>query len=214
MRKVVFPFTFLAVAAIAALSLTGPAAAGPLPQMGLSGIEPNTLVSQSGGALSIYGSGFTTTTVARLVGLGLLNTTYINSEALKAVVPPGVPPGTYDLEVSENGTSATLPAALSIVSATPTPGPTPYPTAEPTTVPGRPILTIRNYSVEPARVVVGREFVVTVEIYNNGSRAGENTMVTFPGGTFLPVGDTGHLLWQLHITTPPSSPSACAPPAA
>jgi len=66
-------------------------------------------------------------------------------------------------------------------------------------VPGRPILTIRNYSVEPNRVVVGREFVVTVEIYNTGSRAGENTMVTFPGGTFLPVGETGHLLWQLHI---------------
>jgi hypothetical protein len=47
--------------------------------------------------------------------------------------------------------------------------------------------------------VAGREFVVTIEIYNNGSRAGENTMVTFPGGTFVPVGDTGHLLWQLHI---------------
>jgi hypothetical protein len=46
---------------------------------------------------------------------------------------------------------------------------------------------------------VGQEFVVNLEIYNTGSRAGENTMVTFPGGTFIPVGETGHLLWQLHI---------------
>ncbi|MFX0046436.1 MAG: COG1361 S-layer family protein, partial [Candidatus Hermodarchaeota archaeon] len=67
------------------------------------------------------------------------------------------------------------------------------------TVPGRPILTIRNFSVEPSRVVVGSEFVVTIEVYNTGSRAGENTLVTFPGGTFVPVGQTGHQLWQLHI---------------
>jgi len=73
----------------------------------------------------------------------------------------------------------------------------PTPTSPPP--PGRPILAIRNYSVEPSRVAVGREFIVTIEIYNTGSRAGENTMVTFPGGTFLPVGETGHLLWQLHI---------------
>ena len=179
--------------------LVGIAAAGPLPQLALAGIEPDTLVSQTGGTLSIYGSGFTAATVARLVGFGLLDTTTVNSTALQAVVPPGVPAGVYDLEVSEDTISATLSAALTVVNATPTPGPTAVPTPKPTSVPGRPVLTIRNYSVEPSRVAVGQEFVVTVEVYNNGSRAGENTLVTFPGGTFLPVGETGHLLWQLHI---------------
>jgi len=48
-------------------------------------------------------------------------------------------------------------------------------------------------------VAAGREFTVRLEIYNTGSRAGENTLVSFPGGTFLPVGDSGHLLGQLHI---------------
>ena len=200
MRKIVLPVAVVMIAALAAaLLLVTIAAAGPLPQLALTGVEPDTLVSESGGTLSIYGSGFTTTTVARLVGFGLLDTTYVNGTALMAAVPAGVPAGVYDLQVSEDSISATLPSALTIVAATPTPGPTPFPTSAPTPVPGQPILTIRNYHVEPSRVVVGREFVVTIEVYNTGSRAGENTMVTFPGGTFIPVGETGHLLWQLHI---------------
>jgi len=200
MRKGLLFFATALIAALAAtLLLAILALAGPLPQLALTGVEPDTLVSQAGGALSIYGSGFTTATVARLVGYGLLETTYVNSSALWAIVPPGVPVGTYDLELSEAGLSATLPAALTIVAATPTPGPTQAPTPKPTPVPGRPILTVRNFSVEPGRVVAGSEFVVTIEVYNTGSRAGENTLVTFPGGTFIPVDQTGHQLWQLHI---------------
>ncbi len=200
MPKTALLITAALIAALAAgLLLAAVAAARPLPQLALTDVEPDTLTSQNGGTLSIYGSGFTTATIARLVGYGLLDTAYVNSMALRAVVPPGVPPGTYDLQVSQDTTSAVLPSALTIAAATPTPGPTPLPTPKPTPVPGRPNLTILNYSTEPSRVVVGREFVVTVQIYNNGSRAGENTMVTFPGGTFIPVGETGHRLWQLHI---------------
>ena len=64
---------------------------------------------------------------------------------------------------------------------------------------GRPILTLRSYTVIPSPVQAGQEFTVEIEIYNNGSRAGENTIAIFSGGDFLPVGDAGHLLWQLHI---------------
>lgn len=202
MRKTVLLVVTLVAALLAALLLVTIADAGPLSQSPtLDRIEPDTLVSEKGGTLSINGSGFTTTAVVRLVGYGLLDTTRLNNKALEAAVPPGVPPGAYDVQVQvgETGISATLSSALTIVSATPTPGPTPVPTREPTPVPGQPNLTILNYSLEPSRVVAGREFIATVEIYNNGSRAGENTMITFPGGTFTPVGDTGHLLWQLHI---------------
>jgi hypothetical protein len=199
MRKIILPVTVALIAALAAILLLATiAAARPLPQLALTGVEPDTLTSETGGTLSIYGSGFTTATVARLVGFGLLDTTYVNSTALMAVVPAGIPAGAYDLQVSDAITSVTLPSALTIVAATPVPGPTAIPTPKPTTVPGQPILTIRNYHVEPSRAVVGREFVVTIQVYNTGSRAG-NTMVTFPGGTFLPVGETGHLLAQLHI---------------
>ncbi len=180
----------------AALGIVAMATAHPLEQLALTGVEPRTLSSATGGTLSIYGSGFTTATLARLVGYGLLDTTFIHSGALRAVVPPGVPPGVYTLEVSEPGYSATLPAALTIFAPTVVPTPTPVPPPPP---PGRPILTIRNFSVQPARVYAGSEFIVEVEIFNNGSRGAENTLVTFPGGTLMPLGPTGHSLGLLHI---------------
>ncbi len=180
----------------AALATVSAVAARPSPQLAITGIEPRTMLSTTGGTLSIYGSGFTTATIARLVGYGLLDTTFVNENALRAVVPPGVPAGVYAVEVSEPGYSATLPSALTIVAPTAAPTPTSPPAPPP---PGRPILTIRNFSIQPARVYAGSEFVVTVEIYNNGSRGAENTLVTFPGGTFVPVGQAGHLVGFMHI---------------
>jgi hypothetical protein len=64
---------------------------------------------------------------------------------------------------------------------------------------GRPILTILNYSVEPARVLAGQEFSVSVDVYNAGSDVARDVLVTFPGGTFLPVGGAGHLLGHLGV---------------
>ncbi len=179
-----------------ALATVTAVAARPFPQLAITGVEPRTMLSTTGGTLSIYGSGFTTATVARLVGYGLLDTAFVNPNALRATVPPGVPPGVYAVEVSEPGYSATLPSALTIVAPTAAPTPTSPPPPPP---PGRPTLTIRNFSVQPARVYAGAEFVVTVEIYNNGSRGAENTLVTFPGGTFVPVGQAGHLIGFMHI---------------
>jgi hypothetical protein len=195
MRRIV-PFTTILIAALAAtLLLATVALAKPPAQLALTGVEPRTL-SQSGGTLSIYGSGFTTTTIVRLVGFGLLQTTYVNDTALTAVVPPGIPAGIYDMQVSDAALSTTLPAALTVVAATSVPV---APTQQPAPPPGRPILTIRNFSVSPSRVSVGREFLVTIEVYNTGSRGAENTLVTFPGGPFLPVGETGHGVGFMHI---------------
>jgi hypothetical protein len=192
---------------LALLSLPGFAAASPsdpptpaptpLPNLELTSLEPGQVINDTGATLSIYGRGFDANCVVQLVGYGLLGTNLVNAQALTANLPPGVPPGTYTLRVSD-GTGLThrskeLPAAL-VVRA---PAAVAPPAAPPP--PGRPILTIRNYTVEPTRVRAGQEFVVSIELYNNGSRAGENTMVLFPGGTFLPVGETGHILGQLHI---------------
>jgi hypothetical protein len=169
----------------------------PPPAIELTDLEPRQVVNDSGATLSIYGSGFDSNCVVQLVGYGLLSTSYVNSRALTASMPPGVPAGTYTLRVSD-GTNRTdrikeLSAALTVRA----PAAVAPPEAPPP--PGRPILTIRTYSVEPARVRAGQEFVVTIELYNNGSRAGENSMALFPGGTFLPVGETGHMLGQIHI---------------
>lgn len=159
----------------------------------LTSVEPSSVINDRAATLSLYGSGFTEDCVVRLVGYGLLQTTRVNATALTAQLPPGIPAGTYDIEVSDATRADSLKDALRVRNPEPTPKPQqPAP-------PGRPILTVRNYTVDPERVKAGESFVVTIEIYNNGSRAGENTIAVFPGGTFLPVGDKGHLLWQLHI---------------
>jgi len=158
----------------------------------LQQVEPRSFSNTTAATLSISGSGFITTTLARLVGYGLLETTYVSENWLKAHVPSGIPAGRYELEVF-NAAAVSNRIAIDVTApalpATPPPAPQP----------GRPILTVRNFSVDPARVRAGQEFVVTIEIYNNGSRAGENTLAVFTGGNFLPVGENGHALWQLHI---------------
>ncbi|MDW8068348.1 MAG: hypothetical protein RML46_05505 [Anaerolineae bacterium] len=196
MRKGILVIAVLLLGLLATLATVGAVAARPFSQLAITGVEPRTMLSATGGTLSIYGSGFTTATVARLVGYGLLDTAFVHPNALRAIVPPGVPPGVYTVEVSEPGYSATLPSALTIVAPTAAPTPTSPPPPPP---PGRPILTIRNFSIQPARVYAGSEFVVRVEIYNNGSRGAENTLITFPGGTFVPVGQAGHLIGFMHI---------------
>ncbi len=162
----------------------------------VTGLEPKTMINGTGGTLSVYGAGFTAGSAVRLIGYGLLATSYVNSTAVTAQVPAGVPTGVYDLQVGDGVQTAILSRALSVVAPTPTPKPS-SPASPPP--PGRPILTIRNYAVEPAQVRPGQEFVVTVEIYNNGSRAGENTLAVFPGDSFLPVGEPGHMIGQIHI---------------
>ncbi len=155
----------------------------------IQNVEPRSFSNTAGATLSLSGNGFVTTTLTRLVGYGLLDTTYVSANWLKAQAPPGIPAGRYEVEVFD-GARVSNRFALD-VTAPPAP-----PSAPP---PGRPILTVRNFSVEPIKVRAGQEFVVTLEIYNNGSRAAENTLAVFTGGSFLPVGENGHALWQLHI---------------
>ncbi|NLE45458.1 MAG: hypothetical protein GX620_12120 [Chloroflexi bacterium] len=179
------------------------ATARPTPVQ-IENVEPAVLSSTTGGTLTVYGSGFISTTRSRLVGFGLLDTNVINERILEAVAPPGVPAGVYDLEVSASGyfstdTDDVARATITILAPTAVPQPTPQPQPTAPPAPGRPVLTIRNFSVSPTRPIVGNEFIVTVEVYNTGSRGAENTLVTFPGGQFVPVGETGHMFGLLHI---------------
>lgn len=164
-------------------------------------IEPSTLATETGGTISIYanasaGVSFTTTTTVRMIGYGILSTRYVNPQVLQATVPTGLAAGNYTLlALGTSGGDREL-GKVQLV-APPAPTATPAPVELP--APGQPLLTIRNYRTEPAQVRPGQEFTVHIEVYNNGSRAAENTMVIFPGGTFLPVGEQGHVFWQVPI---------------
>jgi hypothetical protein len=162
-------------------------------------VEPSVLRTDQGGVVSIYATAPLTFTVGhtvRLLNYGILATTYVNPTALQAVVPAGLSTGEYTLWVLDaNGVQVAV-GTLRLVAP---PAPTATPKPESPAPSGRPILTVRNYTVEPLQVRPGQEFTVSIEVYNNGSRAAENTMVVFPGGTFLPLGDKGYVFGQIHI---------------
>lgn len=174
----------------------GPALASPPMQLAVTTVEPSTLSTSTGGILSIYGSGFSSASTVRLIGYGLLDTQFVNSTALRATVPGGLPAGSYDLQVSDGTSSITRAKAVQLI---PPPTATPQPTVPAAPQAGQPHLMVRNYTIQPTQIKAGQDFMVTLHIYNDGSRASENTLVVFPGGTFLPLGETGHQLWQLHI---------------
>ncbi len=172
----------------------------PTPQLWLSNVEPNTLVAEQGGTLTVYGAGFTEGTVVRLVGVGILTTTRIGHTVLQATVPAGLTPATYAVEVIRpDGEHVTLLNALTLVAATPTPTFTPTPTPRGTPVPGRPILMVSNYSLQPLTALPGRYLLVTVEVFNGGSRPAENALISFPGDPLVPVGETGHYVKHIPI---------------
>ncbi len=162
-------------------------------------VEPDTLRTDQGGTVSIYATGtltFSPTDTVRLVGYGILPTTYVNSTVLQATVPSGLAAGAHTLQVLDDVGGVIVTGTVTLV-APPAPTKTPKPKSPPP--PGQPILTIRNYSVTPPQVRPGQEFTVAAEVYNNGSRAAENTMAVIPGGTFVPVGENGHFFGQVHI---------------
>ncbi len=169
----------------------------PTPALWLSNVEPNTLVTGREHLISVYGAGFVQGTLVRLVGVGVLSTTFVNSGILQATVPANVPPGTYALEVIRpDGERVTLVKALTVVAPTPIPTPTPTPGPPP---PGRPILMISNYALRPLTAIPGHVLLVSVDIFNGGSRPAENALISFPGGVLVPVGETGHYVKHIPI---------------
>ncbi|WP_119070091.1 COG1361 S-layer family protein [Aggregatilinea lenta] len=169
--------------------------------------EPNVVVSGSEAVLSVFGAGFTDTSAARLVGVGLLDTTLINGGALKAIVPPSVGPGQYTVQVNDaQGNWISSPNPLIVVPPTPTPlaptdvppptstaipTDTPVPTntpLPPTPVPGQPSLLVRNFVVSPAVTGPGGRVFLTFEVVNQGSRTAEGISATVGDGSkFVPA---------------------------
>jgi len=160
-------------------------------------VEPKHLVAGQGGQITVYGEGFVTGTIVRLVGAGVLSTKILGPNVLQVTVSPLVAPGTYALAVIRpDGSQALLNNALTLVVPTPIPTPTATPGPPP---PGRPILMVSNYALRPLTAVPGRELLVSVDIFNGGSRPAENVLISFPGGVLIPVGKTGHYIKHIPI---------------
>jgi hypothetical protein len=188
--------------------------AQPPPALSITRVEPASVPQANAPRVTIFGANFTPATTVRLVGAGLVTTTFVNSGALLIDLPAGLPAGVYPVELSDpvNGT-ATAPAPLTLLAPTPTPTPppTPVPTdtpvppptaapppteipalPPPTIVPGRPVLTTRNFSTSAASIAAGETLRLNFEVVNLGSRAAQGVSVALATGSkFLPAGGQG-----------------------
>lgn len=165
--------------------------------------QVNTGVS---GILTITGTGFTSNTVVRLVGVEKpLDTTLDPNPGppavLRAAFPGNLALGEYLIQVSDpiNGTDVS-PKTLKVVQPpSPLPPPTeaPLPTQAPppTLVPGAPNLLIRSFNANPSTIAPGGTVTFNVEIVNVGTRAAEGLSVSVDtGGKFIPANGQATIL--------------------
>ncbi|MEM7331170.1 MAG: IPT/TIG domain-containing protein [Chloroflexota bacterium] len=150
--------------------ITPTATSTPLPPIVITAIEPGQMNSEEGGTLTVFGGGFTEFSVIRVVGIGVIPTTFLNNEVLVGQVPPNVPPGQYNIQVglgNQDGPNAVVDGVLTIFG--PTATPVPSATPDNTFVFGQPQLAIETVVIEPSVPQPGEPFNVTMVLANLGN---------------------------------------------
>ncbi len=153
------------------------------PGPNITAVQPNTIANATPAELIITGSGFADGAVVLLSNVGGLNTTFVSSSLLRALVPAGVAPGVYSVTVvNPNAASATLANALTITGAAATlePTQTPAPTAF-----IRPLLVVSSYGASSAEIVPGTNLDFEMTLTNAGQAQARNVVVTFISGSFI-----------------------------
>ncbi len=179
----------------------------PLPPIEIADFEPKHVTSGEAATLSVYGAHFRDSTIVRLVGFGLLQTTRVNINTLSAAIPAGIPAGAYTVQVSDpTGGTQQFPDVLTVSAPplTPAPPPSPMPTPlPPTPVPGEPMLIVSNYTANPRAIRPGQAVNFTAEVVNIGNRAAQGISLRIDSGSsIIPASD------QANVLLPDLSPGA------
>src|SRR5690606_4248715 len=104
--------------------------ATPQQTITITGAEPASMITGQEITLSVLGTGFTSSTVVRLNGYGILPTTFISPMALTATVPASIPSRSqpYVVEVIDPSSPTPITSTFTL-----TVRPLPPPTAQPPT---------------------------------------------------------------------------------
>ncbi|MDA0245466.1 MAG: IPT/TIG domain-containing protein [Chloroflexi bacterium] len=206
--RILLTFTLLAVAAVGFIAAvphataqepsitttpTSPAVASevlttttPVPApLVLTSVQPNSVSSSFPTELALTGQGFLNGAVVLLDGYGALATSFVSQNLLTAVLPAGVPAGTYTVRVlNPNAESAALPNALTVRP--PSETATPVATATPlATAFVRPQLVINSYGASSAEIVPNSNIAFEMTLANAGQIEARNVVVTFKAGDFV-----------------------------
>ena len=173
---VVFGLIFLPTNAKAALLITS--------------VSPNTISNIQNNSITITGTDFVIGSVVSLDGYSTLDTSFFSNTTLMALVPSGVPIGTYTVTVTNPDTSsASLINSLNVIQTPPTVV-VPTQTSEPPIGYERPVLVIDSYSISQDKISPGNSFSLYLTLYNAGQRYAKNVVATFTSTDLIPV-DTG-----------------------
>jgi hypothetical protein len=160
----------LSVAALPRLALAQPPSAITF--------QPTSVSNSISSTIFVTGSGILAGAQVALDGYGLLSTTEVITGTLTAVVPAGLPAGTYTLRViNPGGESATAATALTITGPTPTPQPTAF---------VRPQLVVVSYGASSPTIAPGADYDFEMTVQNAGGETATNIVAEFVEGDFLP----------------------------
>nr|MBI2905405.1 hypothetical protein [Chloroflexota bacterium] len=188
--------TSLLLAALLAAALIGaraaPALAAPpacAPPGIITDIQPRTVYNGASVSLVVTGAFADGPTVV-LDGYGALDTAVTSPNAiLTALIPAGVPAGTYTVTVLDSNGSVSCPNALTVNGPTGTPVPTgtPAPTHTPApTAFSRPVLAVDSYGASSVTITPGQDLDFDMTLVNWGQSDASNIVLNFGGGDFVP----------------------------
>jgi len=178
----------------ATLTDTPSATLTPLPPATLAPIlfvdrvEPSQVTAGAAVTISILGSNFTAQSVVRVVDVGLLVTTFVNANALTALLPENTRPGQYTVEVSDPARGTASASSRLTVNAIAPPTATAVPTNTPLPSVNEPALIVNGLTAAPNQITTGTTIVLAFTLTNQGTRAARSVSIALPAGSsFVPA---------------------------
>lgn len=163
---------------------------GTTADMRPTGVQPDRVVNNVATELIVTGVGFADGAVVVIDGLGGLETTFVSSNLLRAILPADGSPGVYTLTVvNPDATAASLADALTVSAPAPTAGPTDTPAPTNTPAPTafvRPLVVVNSYGASSAVITPGQDLDFEITLANSGQSRATNVVATFVAGEFVP----------------------------
>ena len=157
----------------------------------ITGLSPDTISNLQNNNITITGTDFVMGSVVSLDGYASLATSYFSNSTLMALIPSGIPIGTYTVSVTNpDFSSASLSNSLKVIQTPPTVV-VPTQTSEPPNGYERPVLVINSYSISQEKISPGNSFTLYVTLYNAGQHYAKNVVATFTSTDLVPLNTGG-----------------------
>jgi hypothetical protein len=179
-RTLLTPLSLISLLLITLLMQATPAFA----QLGIVGVQPNTVTGLTPVELVVTGTEFADGASVLIEGFGALATTFVSDTVLRALLPAGIDPGTYTITVvNPDSNSVSLADALRVLAPTATTTQPAAPSATPAT---RPVVVVSSYSAGKEPLTPGQQYTLVIKLNNSGGQVAQNIVAVFTPGDLVP----------------------------